>query len=132
MGYKIGMLMLCLIIPALMAVCGNYFSKHPPEKGKSFFEFKTKRAMVNDETWSFAQTHFFNLLFTRGIGTMVISCIAFVGYVLRGEEYAIWIFVVVVLLVEVGSIFILMKMTQEALRDTFDENGERINWSNRT
>ncbi len=54
MAAKWGALACCLLIPAVLILCGWLMRDHAPSEINRFFGYRTRRAMQNREPWHFA------------------------------------------------------------------------------
>ena len=61
MGFWIFMLIMVLLIPITMIVIGRLFLNNAPKDINYVFGYRTKRSMMNLETWKFAHEYIGNL-----------------------------------------------------------------------
>ena len=61
-----------IIIPIIMIVSGITFFLIPPKKINSFYGYRTRRSMQNNETWEFAHKFSGKIMFIVGI-TLVLK-----------------------------------------------------------
>ena len=57
MGFWIYMLLMALLIPALMILFGRLFLNNAPRNINFAFGYRTRRSMMNMETWRFAHAY---------------------------------------------------------------------------
>ena len=57
MGFWIYMFFMVLTIPAIMIIFGRIFMKKAPEKINWVFGYRTRRSMMNKDTWAFAHKY---------------------------------------------------------------------------
>lgn len=118
------MVIVSLLIPGTMIGFGRYFMESAPKNINSTFGYRTKRSMMNMDTWQFAHAYVGKLWFRWGVGLLVLSVSAML-LVLGKDMDTVGIWGLGVVLVQmlplVGSIF----PTERALKRTFDEYGRR-------
>lgn len=64
-----------IIIPVIMIVSGITFFLIPPKKINSFYGYRTRRSMQNNETWEFAHKFSGKIMFIVGILLLIVSII---------------------------------------------------------
>lgn len=124
MGFWIFMLIVNLLIPAIMLGFGFHFRHHPPREINSLYGYRTRRSMLNRETWDFAH-HVCGRLWRRvGFPLLPISVLAMLPVLGRDEDTVGLVGMVLCLVqtvVLIGTIF----PVEAALKRTFDEYGNR-------
>ena len=122
MGFWIFMLIMVLLIPVSMIVLGRRFLKSAPHNIDSTFGYRTKRSMMNEDTWRFAHSYIGKLWFICGLIILLPSA-AVMLFVLGKEVNTIGtvgaILVFVQMLPMIGTII----PTEKALKNNFDEYG---------
>lgn len=73
MLFWIYMLFIDLLIPLAMVGFGLYFRKNPPPNINSFFGYRTKRSMKNQNTWRYAHKHCGRVWFWTGFIMLFLS-----------------------------------------------------------
>lgn len=68
----------CIIIPVFMFILLICFSLKPPQKINSWYGFRTKRAMINKESWNYANKLFGKISFYITIGVFILSLLAYI------------------------------------------------------
>ncbi len=125
MGFWIGMFLTDLLIPVMMIVAGWMMWKHTPKRINSWYGYRTERSMKNEDTWKFAHDYCGKLWWKWGWIILLPSAIPLL-FLLNASEDAVGFTAVAVLvaqsIVMIGAIF----PTERALKQTFDENGNRI------
>lgn len=119
-----GMFLLCcnLLIPILMLIFGTIFLKHPPENRNRYYGYRTKRSMLNQNTWDYAH-QYCGIIWKRiGIVMIFVSLAVSVPMFwmnekMRGILTCIVESVQVIILI--GSIF----PVERALKQRFDKDG---------
>lgn len=124
MAFKIFVYGCNLLIPIVMVIFGNVFTKHPPGSINMAYGYRTKRSMKNQETWDFAHEYCGRIWKNAGIITLIISLlISFAVFFLDddGAGYISLILVHLQLVILIGSIY----PVEKALKKNFDDNGNR-------
>lgn len=124
MGFWIFMSLTVLLIPAVMLVFGRMFAQKAPGKINMTFGYRTTRSMKNRDTWDFAHKKIGALWTKLGAVLLPLSVIAMLPARGKGEDFTgLWACAILLLqmLPMIGSIFFVEK----ALRETFDEQGNR-------
>ena len=67
MPFWIYMLLIDLLIPLTMVGFGLYFRKNMPPNINTFFGYRTKRSMKNQDTWRYAHEHCGKVWFWTGL-----------------------------------------------------------------
>ena len=75
MGYWVFMLVMVLIMPITMIVFGRLFSNKAPKDINHTFGYRTKRSMMNKDTWKFAHAYIGKLWFICGLILILISVV---------------------------------------------------------
>ena len=122
MGYWVFMLVMVLIMPITMIVFGRLFSNKAPKDINHTFGYRTKRSMMNKDTWKFAHAYIGKLWFICGLILILISVVIMVlgkGTDTVGMVGAI--LTVVQMILMIGTII----PTEYALKKNFDEFGRR-------
>lgn len=114
-------------LSCLILLVGLLFTKHPPKKINFAYGYRTERSMKNQETWDFAHQFIGKLWLKWGICTTIVSILSAVGCYLFDFvskwclliNIAVLSFVVLVMLLSIPP-------TEIALKENFDEKGNRI------
>ena len=75
MGFWIYMFFMVLTIPAIMIIFGRIFMKKAPEKINWVFGYRTRRSMMNKDTWAFAHKYIGRLWWICGLVLLPLSVI---------------------------------------------------------
>lgn len=114
------LLAMVLLTPAIMLGVGFAWKKHPPGEINDLCGYRTKRSMMNQETWKFA--HAYCAKIWRVWNGVLLLLSAALLFLFRSDfvNASLWVigFQIVVLCL---SIF----LTERALKKNFDENGNR-------
>ena len=118
------MLVMVLIIPITMIVFGRLFSNKAPKDINHIFGYRTKRSMMNMDTWKFAHAYIGKFWLICGLILMPLSVAIMVFILGKGTEtvgMAGAILTVVQMVLMIGTII----PTENALKKNFDELGRR-------
>ncbi|MBR1663070.1 MAG: SdpI family protein [Ruminococcus sp.] len=113
-----------LIMPLLLMVSGHIlYSREVPRQ--SAFGYRTHMAMINDDTWEFANRLFGKKVFRLGVIEIIICVlmILYCTFIREPESPAAALLVTEAL--ELFAFIYPCAGTEEALRLTFDRNGKR-------
>ena len=124
MGYWVFMLVMVLIVPITMIVFGRLFSNKAPKDINHTFGYRTKRSMMNKDTWSFAHAYIGKLWLICGLVLMPISIVIMVFVLGKGTDTVGMvgaILTVVQMVLMIGTII----PTEYALNINFDKLGRR-------
>lgn len=125
MGYKIFMLIMLLLIPAVMVGFGAYFMKRAPKKINYVFGYRTARSMKNEDTWKFAHKLIGKIWLVCGTLLLVGGVVFFFVFTSGKDENAASIASLVILGVQLLVLMCSIIPTEIALKKNFDENGNR-------
>ena len=119
-GFWVFMLIMVLLIP----ITGRSFSNKAPKDINYTFGYRTKRSMMNMETWKFAHEYIGRLWFICGLTLLPLSVVVMV-LVLGKETNTVGtvggILAIVQMIPMIGTII----PTENALKKNFDEFGKR-------
>lgn len=122
MGFWIFMLFMVLQIPAIMIIFGWLFMKKAPDKVNWILGYKTKRSMLNQDTWAFAHKYIGKLWWVCGLVLLPLSLIPMLLLLGKDKDMVgnVGALITMVQMIPlVGAIF----PTERALKKNFDENG---------
>jgi len=124
MSFWIFMLLMTLLIPISMIGFGYYFSKKAPKEINNVLGYRTSRSMKNKETWQFAHNYFGKLWFKLGLIVLIASIIIMLIQLGQTDDM---ISLIGSILCMLQIIFLLYPIipTERALKNTFDEKGQR-------
>lgn len=126
MGFWIFMQIMCLLIPAVMILFGKMFLKSAPKDINFVFGYRTAMSMKNRDTWDFAHKHCGKLWVRLGLILIPVSIIPMI-FVFGKNKDVIGGLGCIISLVETAVLIISIFPTEKALKENFDENGNRIN-----
>ena len=119
-GYK--MLLSILMIPLLMIGFGLLFMKKPPKRINSLFGYRTKRSMMNQDTWNFAHQYCGKIWLVCGLVIIPLSLLPILLVVGKNEQ-VISMAVSIILGIQVILLLASLIPTERALKNNFDEFG---------
>lgn len=119
------------LLPGLMLIFGMVFVRNAPKTINYAYGYRTRRSMLNQDTWEFAQAYFGQLWKRLGVILLPLS-ILFSLPMLWMEDHdkqgiLTTVLEVIQLIVLIGSIF----PVERALKREFDEQGNRRNAESR-
>ena len=124
MGFWIFMLIIVLLIPLTMIFFGWLLFRKTPKEINYVYGYRTKRSMMNEETWRFANQYFGKVWYLCGLISAPLSVIAIAIVFGKGPGTV----------GTVGGIITMLQMlpligaivpTESELKKNFDENGKR-------
>lgn len=124
MAIWIGIAFTVIIIPALMIICGKYYIKKAPKNINHFVGYRTTRSMKNNETWKFAHKYFSKMWYKWGLIMIPISILPMV-FVIGRDEDTIGTLGAIICSLQIVPILVSIVFTEKALKDNFDEEGNR-------
>ena len=114
--------MVISILSLFMIVCGLYFKKGGPKKIRFWIGYRTKMSMKNKETWVFAHKYcgklwvpFYSILFILSTGATILVESSAASVEILGTLGAAFLIAIVISII----------LTEIALKNEFDKNGER-------
>ena len=124
MGFWVFMLIMVLLIPIAMIVFGRLFSNKAPKDINYTFGYRTKRSMMNKETWKFAHEYIGKLWFICGLTLLPPSVVVMV-LVLGKEPNTVGTVGGILVIVQMIPMFGAIIPTENALKKYFDKFGRR-------
>ncbi len=123
MGYWIFMVAMDLLIPAAVFGFGCIFRKNPPEDINYGYGYRTKRSMINKDTWMFAQKTMGKIWYKTGMAMFltVLPMVFFINSDADIVSVAGGVICCVQLVLMLATIF----PVEKALKETFDSQGNR-------
>ena len=124
MGFWIFMFIMVLLIPLTMIFFGWLLFRKTPKEINYVYGYRTKRSMMNEETWRFANQYFGKVWYFCGLILAPLSVIALAIVFGKGPGTV----------GTVGGIITMLQMlpligaivpTESELKKNFDENGKR-------
>ena len=122
MGFWIFMLIMVLLIPVSMIAFGREFMNSAPHNINSTFGYRTKRSMMNEDTWKFAHLYIGKLWFICGL-IILLPSVAVMLFVLGKEVNTVGTVGAILVFVQMLPMFGTIIPTEKALKKNFDEYG---------
>lgn len=118
------MLISDLMIPGIMMIAGRMMWKHCPRKINGIYGYRTKRSMMNQDTWKFAHEYCGKLWWKTGFLMLVPTILIFFPLIHSSEETIGMIGLIPCVLQCVVMILSIL-LTELALKKRFTEEGKR-------
>ena len=124
MGSKIFLTVVAMAAPLMMVTVGRIFSKAAPKSINPIFGYRTAMSMKNEDTWSFAHDYCGRMWFICGLVFSVLTA-ALLAFSFKKELNTYGALAAsLCFLCILGMVWAVM-LTERALKDAFDENGDR-------
>jgi len=124
MGFWIFMLITVLLIPLTMIFFGWLLFRKTPKEINYVYGYRTKRSMMNEETWRFANQYFGKAWYLCGLISVPLSVMAITLVLGKGTEAVGTIGGIITMLQMIPLVGAIIP-TEIALKKNFDENGRR-------
>ena len=124
MGFRFFMVITLLLIPVIMIVVGKFYRDKASGEINHFIGYRTTRSMKNDETWKFAHKHFSKMWYKWGLIMIPISILPMV-FVIGKDEDTIGTLGAIICSLQIVPILVSIVFTEKALKEKFDEEGNR-------
>ena len=124
MGFSIFILIMVLLIPLTMIFFGWLLFKKTPKEINYVYGYRTKRSMMNEETWRFANQYFGKAWYLCGLISVPLSMMAITIVLGKGTETVGTIGGIITMLQMIPLVGAIIP-TEIALKKNFDENGRR-------
>ena len=113
-----------LLLPCVMVVCGMIFRKHPPRHPSGIWGYRTRRSLKSRESWDYANRYVGNIWYRWGLILLPLSVIPML-FVLGAEPGTLSAVTVVVCLLQLIPVIGANILTEKALKEHFDQDGSR-------
>ena len=124
MGFWIFMFIMVLLIPLTMIFFGWLLFRKTPKEINYVYGYRTKRSMMNEETWRFANQYFGKAWYLCGLISVPLSVMAITLVLGKGTETVGTIGGIITMLQMIPLVGAIIP-TEIALKKNFDENGRR-------
>ncbi|MBQ7115461.1 MAG: SdpI family protein [Clostridia bacterium] len=124
MGFWFFMVITLVFIPVIMVVVGKLYRDKASGEINHFIGYRTKRSMKNNETWKFAHKYFSKMWYKLGWVMIPLSILPML-LVIGKDEDTIGILGAIICSLQIVPILISIVLTEKALKDNFDEDGNR-------
>ena len=123
MAFGYLMLLVMLITPLTMVGFGLVFLKNPPKSINSFYGYRTKRSMKNQDTWDFAHHVCGKIWLVCGLVSIPFSLIP-VWLAVDKSKDVVSLTGLIVLGLQVVLLLVSLTPVERALKNHFDEFGK--------
>ena len=124
MGFWIFMLITVLLIPLTMIFFGWLLFRKTPKEINYVYGYRTKRSIMNEETWRFANQYFGKVWYLCGLISVPLSVIAIALVFGKGPGTVGMVGGIITMLQMLPLIGAIVQ-TESELKKNFDENGKR-------
>ena len=124
MGFSIFMLIMVLLISLTMIFFGWLLFKKTPKEINYVYGYRTKRSMMNEETWRFANQYFGKAWYLCGLILAPLSVMAIALVFGKGPGTVGMVGGIITMLQMIPLVGAIIP-TEIALKKNFDENGRR-------
>ena len=124
MGFSIFILIMVLLIPLTMIFFGWLLCRKTPKEINYVYGYRTKRSMMNEETWRFANQYSGKAWYLCGLISVPLSMMAITIVLGKGTETVGTIGGIITMLQMIPLVGAIIP-TEIALKKNFDENGRR-------
>ncbi len=111
-----------VLLPIIMILVGKYFMNHPPKEINMLCGYRTCRSMKNINTWIFANKYMGKIWAKFGNVMLILSIIPML-FVIEKDNDTIGITSLVVLILQFIVLFWTIYLTEKALQNNFDNDG---------
>ena len=122
MGFWIFMLIMVLLIPITMIAFGRLFLNSAPHNINSTFVYRTKRSMMNEDTWKFAHSYIGKLWFICGL-ILLLPSVVVMFFVFGKEADTVGTIGAILVLIQMFPMIGTIIPTEKALKKNFDDYG---------
>ena len=123
MAFGYLMLLVMLITPLTMVGFGLVFLKNPPKSINSFYGYRTKRSMKNQDTWDFAHHVCGKIWLVCGLVSLPFSLVPVWLAVYKSKD-VVSLTGLIVLGLQVVLLLVSLIPVERALKNHFDEFGK--------
>lgn len=124
MGFWIFMFIMVLLIPLTMIFFGWLLFRKTPKEINYVYGYRTKRSMMNEETWRFANQYFGKVWYLCGLILAPLSVIA-IGIVFGKGPGTVGTVGGIITMLQMLPLIGAIVPTESELKKNFDENGKR-------
>ena len=128
MGFWIFIFIMVLLIPLTMIFFGWLLFRKTPKEINYVYGYRTKRSMMNEETWRFANQYLGKAWYLCGLISVPLSVTAIALVIGKGTETVGTIGGIITMLQMIPLVGAIIP-TEIALKKNFDENGKRSKWN---
>jgi uncharacterized membrane protein len=117
-------LIMTMLIPLIMVVCGWLFMHGIPKDRNSLFGYRTAMSVKNDDTWRFAHQYCGRLWLIMGLVLFALTTV-FLVLAMSMDPDTVSFISGILMLVYVVPLLVSVAATENALKKNFDSRGRR-------
>ena len=117
-------LIMTMLIPLIMVVCGWLFMHGIPKDRNSLFGYRTAMSVKNDDTWRFAHEYCGRLWLIIGLVLFAVTTVFMVLSMNMDPERVTFISGIL-MMIYVVPLLATVAATESAMKKTFDTRGKR-------
>lgn len=117
-------IIMTMLIPLIMIVCGWLFTHGIPGDRNSLFGYRTAMSTKNDDTWRFAHEYCGRLWLIIGLVLFAVTTV-FLVLSMNMDVQTVSFISGILMLVYVVPLLATVAATENALQKTFDTRGKR-------
>ena len=125
MGFWIYMLCISLLMPALMIILGARFQRRPPKSINAFFGYRTRRSMLNRDTWAYAHRFFGRIWLILGLILLPLSA-TYMTPLRTADANDVSHATTILCIIQLVTLIVPIFFTEGSLRRHFDDEGKKI------
>ena len=123
-GFWVFMLAADLLIPIVMVAFGLVFMRRPPKNINRTYGYRTRRSMINEDTWAFAHRFCGRLWLICGSVLFAATIVVF-AVIIGAPVEMVGMIGLIVCMAQVVPLAFSIIPTEIALRMNFDREGNR-------
>lgn len=113
-----------LLVPIIMVISGGFMWKRCPKNINAIIGYRTERSRKNMDTWKFAHEYCGKLCLKIGIILLIVSALVQVPF-MHSSENTVSVMSVILCMTQCAVMISVILPTENALKRTFDDNGNR-------
>ena len=117
-------LIMTMLIPLIMVVCGWLFMHGIPKDRNSLFGYRTAMSVKNDDTWRFAHEYCGRLWLIIGLVLFAVTTVFMILSMNMDPERVAFISGIL-MMIYVVPLLATVAATESAMKKTFDTRGKR-------
>lgn len=112
-------LLICnMLLPVIMMIAGRAMWKHCPKEINSIYGYRTKRSMLNQDTWRFAHEYCGKLWYRIGAILLIATILAFLPFT-NSSEQVTGMIGLIPCIVQCIAMILSVLLTESALKRTY-------------
>ena len=114
-----------LLTPMIMWAVGKVFLAWPPREINAVVGYRTRRSMVNQETWDFANRRMALIWRRWGLGMLAAAIAGMLPLLGRASENMVYGWGMMIMALELVVMVLSILPVERALKGAFNEDGTR-------